>query len=450
MTNPPFKGVTKAMRGTGDWATNQVPESWAQYILYEKPNGSAPMFAMQSMFREETVDSHTHHWWTKTLPTQALSVTADAALYIDAGLVTKYVYGSHLASHGTQGKSIYLKVTLAFAQECKKDSTIILRDSDQLTVDVRARVQDITYDGAQSVLHLILLETDDNHTTSATYNLSTVDRILIYGNAVPEGSTAPDAIGYDPVEYTNYIQEVRDTLDLTDIARAVTLRTGDAYREAKRECSELHSIHHEKIGFWGEKYSGTGSNSKPLKLTQGMIPFTIENASSNVVDFYTDTDTAFSGKTWLQAGKKFMDVYLAQLFTYAPGEIFGFCGNNAMLALNELAETYGTINIKVRQMDYGIMVSEWVTPFGTVYLKTHPLFSHETTNSRMLMLYHPKNVRYCPLVGGGLSFRTKFEEDMQVPGQHSKVDGYYSVGLWKFYFPNQFMLMRNLGLDNNN
>lgn len=435
------------MRGTGDWATNQVPESWAQYILYEKPNGMASMFAMQSMFREETVDSHTHHWWTKTLPTQAVDVTAGAALYIDEGLATAYVYASHLASHGTVEKMIYAKVPVAFAQECRAGNKIIMRDSDQLTVDVVGRITNVIYDGANSKLAIKLLETDDNHASSSTYNLATVDRLLLVGNVVPEGSLPPDAIGYDPVEYTNYVEEFRDTLDITWIAQATTLRTGDAYKEAKRECSELHSIGIEKTGFWGRKYSGIGENGKPLRTTQGMIPFTIENAPSNVVDFYTDTDTAFSGKTWLQAGKKFMDKYLAQLFAYLPGEAFGWCGAQALLALNELAEAYGQIQLKVRQVSYGIMVTEWITPFGTLYLKTHPLFSHETTTSRLLVIYHPKNVRFAYLVGGGKSFRTKFETNMQIPGQHSQVDGYYTAGMWKFYFPNQFMIMRNLGLD---
>jgi len=435
------------MRGTGDWATNQVPESWAQYILYEYPNGSAPLFAIQSMFRQETVDSHTHHWWTKTLPTQAGAVTN---VYIDASLATAYVYATHQAVQGTAGGVVYVNVAEALAKECKVGHIVVLRDSDQLTVDVRGRVVDIAYNGASSYVAVKLTEDDDNHATSASYNLATVDRMLIIGSGYPEGSTAPDAIGYDPVEYTNYIQEFRDTLDISWIAQATTLRTGDAYKEAKRECSELHSIGIEKAGFWGQKFSGTGDNGKPLKLTQGIVPFVHENASANIVDFYTDSDAKFSGKTWLQAGKKFLDTYLAVLFRYLKGEALAFCGDGALLAINELAETYGSMNITPMTTSYGIQVNRWITPFGTVMLKTHPLFSHETTHQNMMVLLHPRNVKFCPLVGGGKNFRTKFETNMQIPGQHSQVDGYYTVGLWKYYFPNQFMVMYGLGTDNSN
>ena len=433
------------MRGTGDWATNQVPESWAQYILYENPNGSAPLFAIQSMFRQENVDSYKHHWWTKTLPTQAGAVTS---IYINQGLTTEYVYASHQALNGVAGVIVYVKVAEALAKEFKTGHDVILRDSDQYTVDVNGCVADVAYNGASSYVAVKLLEADDNGSTAATYNLATVDRILIKGSSYPEGSTAPDAIGYDPAEYDNYVQEYRDTLDISDIARATTLRTGDAYKEVKRECAEIHSIGLEKSGFWGFKYSGTGDNGKPLRTTQGIVPFVTENASANVVDYLTDSGADYAGKTWLQAGNKFMNTYLAQLFRYLPGEALAFAGDAALLALNELAETRGDIQLVPTSTSYGLQIIKWITPFGVVNIKTHPLFSHETTHQKMMVLLHPKNVKFCPLVGGGLNFRTKFEQNMQIPGQHSKVDGYYTAGLWKFYFPNQFMVMHNLGETN--
>lgn len=433
------------MRGTGNWATNQVPESWAQYILYEYPNGSAPLYAMTSMFRQESVDSYKYHWWSKTLPTQA----GDAAVYIDAALSTLYVYATHQATNGSAEDVVYVAVAEALAKEFNAGALALLRDSDQLTVDVHGRVVDTFYNGANSWVAVKLLEDDDNHSTSATYNLATVDRIMRYSSAYPEGSTAPPAVMYDPDEYDNVVQNFRNTLDMTQTALATHLRTGDAYKEAKRETAELHAIDFEKTGFWGFKYEGTGDNGKPLRTTQGIIPFVTENASANVVDYLTDTGSDYAGKTWLQAGKKFLNTYLTQLFRYVNGgEVVAFCGDAAMLAIMELAEAYSDINLTPGTVSYGIDVVTWQIPAGKVHLKTHPLFSHETTNQRMLIALNPRNCKFCPLVGGGKNFRTKFETDMQIPGQHSKVDGYTTKGGWKYYFPNQFMIMYNLGLTN--
>lgn len=44
------------LRGTGDWMTNQRPESWRQQILYLYPNGMVPLTAVLSMMKSERVD----------------------------------------------------------------------------------------------------------------------------------------------------------------------------------------------------------------------------------------------------------------------------------------------------------------------------------------------------------------------------------------------------------
>lgn len=435
------------MRGTGDWAANQVPESWAQFILYEYPNGSAPLFAMQSMFRKESVDAYKYHWWTKTLPTQAVDIAAGTTIHIDAALATDYVYATHQATHGIAGGVIYVQVSEAFAGECKPNHVVLLRDSDRLTVDVRGKVLDVVKNGASSYIAVKLNEADDNDSVPATYNLTTVDRVLIIGTGHPEGSSAPVAMAYDPVEYDNLTQIFRDTLDITRTAKATRLRTGDAYKEAKRECAELHSISIEKTAFWGQKYSGIGENGKPERFTQGLIPFIYENVPANVVDYISDP--LWAGQTWLQGGHEFIDLYLAQLFRYVnSGEVMCLIGDSGLLAIQTLARTYGEINLVPETAAYGLKVIRWITPFGTVYFKTHPLFSHEATNQRLAVFLLPKNCKFMPLVGGGENFNTQFEQNMQVPGQHAQIDGYFTEGGWKFMFPNQFMVMRNLGVAN--
>ena len=434
------------MRGTGNWATNQVPESWAQYILYERPNGSAPLFAMQSMFKQESVDSYKYHWWTKTMPTQAGAATS---VYIDAGLATEYVYATHQAAKGIAGATVYVKMAEALAKEFKPGHAVLLRDSSELDVDVAGKVTDVVYNGASSYVAVKLFEADDNHATVASYNLATVDRILIIGSGYPEGSGAPEAIAYDPVEYDNLVQNFRNTLDLTHTALATSLRTGDAYKEAKRELAEIHSMEIEKSAFWGVKYSGTGDNRKPERWTQGIFPFLKENLSSHILNYKSDTGADYAGKTWLQAGKKWLNANFTDLATYLPGgEILMFVGNKAFLGFEELAEAYGDINLTPGATSYGIRVVTWMTGALTVHIKTHPLFSHEATNQNLGVCLLPGNCKFCPLVGGGYNFNTKFETDMQIPGQHSKVDGYTTKGGWKFYFPNQFMVMQNIGKDN--
>jgi hypothetical protein len=43
---------------------------------------------------------------------------------------------------------------------------------------------------------------------------------------------------------------------------------------------------------------------------------------------------------------------------------------------------------------YGISIVEWVTPFGTINLKTHPLFNIETSLRNSMVIFEPENCVY--------------------------------------------------------
>ena len=432
------------MRGTGDWADNQVPENWAQYILYEFPNGVAPLFAMHSMFGDETVDSYKYHWWAKTMPGRAGSVTG---IYIDSGLSTAYDYSSHQSSHGVAGGTVYVKIAEALAKEFRPDQVVSLRDQDREDVALAGVVVDVAYNGDSSYDAVELLEDDDNSSDSSNYNLSTVDRVVISSNGAPEGSIPPEAIAYDPDEYWSYVQNYRNTLDLTYTALATKLRTGEAYKEAKRECSHLHARDIEYSAFWGVRRQRIGDNGKPQRFTMGLLDFMRTHNSDNIVNYRLDSE--YAGKTWLQGGKQWLNDKLTDLSTWmSEGEVLMLLGNKAWAGIEELAETYGDIKLTPGVVSYGIRVATWVSGALTVHFKTHPLFSSEVTTQNMMVGLLPKNCKFCPLVNNGYNFRTKFEKDMQIPGQHSKVDGFSTKGGWKFYHPNQFMIFFGVGKDN--
>jgi len=439
----PFLGI----RGTGDWTTNEKPQDWAEFIMYEYPNGSAPLYAMQSMIAKDSVSSHTYTWWTETLPTRAGTVSS---IYIDSALGTEYVYATHQSTLGIAGGVVYAKVAEALVEEFVPHDRVLLRDSDQLEVDVIAHVTNVVKNGANSYLALELAEADDNHADSTTYNLATVDYVLKIDSAHPEFSDAPRPMTYKPVEYSNNAQIFRNTFAISESAKAEEIRTGDPYKQDKKRCVDRHSMDIEFSGWFGQKRTTTGLNGKPLYMTQGLIPFMRENNPSNYANFYNSTDTAYSSKTWLQAGKKFLNTNLKTIFRYLKGEAMIWCGDGALEGLNELAEYYGTINMKTADKAYGIAVNEWHTAHGRTYWKTHPLWSRDSTMTNMVVVGLPANARFCPKVANGINRNTMFQKDMQIPGQDGTLDGFLTEGGWKFFFPNQWFIMNGVGLDNAN
>lgn len=372
----PFLG----MRGTGNWAEDERPLNWRQGILYLYPNGSAPLTALLSKMAEEVTTDPQFHWWTKQLAAQGGEVTG---VFTNAALSTPYAGG------GVVGATLYAKLAAATAGEFRTGHQVLLRDSADLRVDVNAKVTAVTIAGANSYLTVRLLEADDNSPASSLVN---ADTVLIVGNINPEGGPIPDAIAYDPTKWFNYTQIFRNPLDITRTARKTTLRTEDSYQEAKRESLELHSIEMEKAFLFGIATENVGANGKPERTTMGLIPAIRAGAAANVSDFTLDPVSA--GSDWLNGGEEWLDRMLEQIFRFGSMEKLAFAGSGALLGINKLAKTTGQIQLRPMDTSYGLKVIEWVTPFGVIYIKTHPLFSYDETTRNAMVIFEPQELRY--------------------------------------------------------
>jgi hypothetical protein len=419
------------MRGTGDWATDERPLNWRQGILYLYPNGSAPLTALLSKMAEETTTDPQFHWWTKQLAAQGGTV---AGVFTDATLTTPYVTG------GIVGATLHVQVAAAVASEFRVGHQVLLRDSADLRVDVNAKVTAVELDGADSRIEVRLLEADNNSPAS---NLANADTILIIGNINAEGAAIPNAVAYDPIKWFNYTQIFRNPLDITRTARKTTLRTEDSYKEAKRESLELHSIEMEKAFLFGIATENVGTNGKPERTTMGLITAIKQGAPQNVSDFSIDAD--FAGDTWLASGETWLDTRLEQIFRFGGVEKLAFAGSGALLGINKLAKTTGQIQLRPMDTAYGLKVVEWVTPFGTIYLKTHPLFSYDVTTRNSMVIFEPQELRY-----------RYIDDTMFIPDDgehgHNRLDGTKEEWLTEcgleYHHPVKFGFLSGFNTDN--
>jgi hypothetical protein len=422
------------MRGTGDWVTDERPKSWRQGILFLYPNGSAPLTGLLSKMGEEVVTDPEFSWWTKLLPAQGGVVTD---VYTDAGMTAAYTTGA------VAGGLLYLKVPLAIASEFRVGHQALLRVSTNLNVDVNAKVTGVVRNGANSQIAVKLLEADDN---GGATTLGSCDTVLIVGNINAEGAPIPDAIAYDPVKWFNYTQIFRTPLDITRTARKTTLRTEDAYKEAKRESLELHSIELEKAFFWGIRTENVGVNGKPERTTMGLIQAIKTGAPSNVFNY--PTDPAFAGDAWSAGGEEWLDNALEVMFRYGSTEKLAFAGSGAILGLNRLAKTSGQITLNPTSTSYGLKVTQWNTPFGNINLMTHPLFSYELTTRNLVVMLEPSMLRYRYI--DDTTFMSM--DTTKVSPSHERLDGTKEEWLTEcgleYHHPLKFGLLNGVGKDN--
>jgi hypothetical protein len=96
----------------------------------------------------------------------------------------------------------------------------------------------------------------------------------------------------------------------------------------------------------------------------------------------------------LQGGEDWIDEKLELIYRYGSSAKLGLCGSGALLGIQRLVKASGQFQLKSRQADYGITITTWVHAFGTLELKTHPLFSFETTNRNDILIVDVPNLKY--------------------------------------------------------
>ncbi len=369
------------MRGNGDWVGDQRPLNWRQQILKLYPNGQAPLTAMLSMMGSSKVDDPEFNWWTQ----EQTSVEGDVAgVFTIADLSVAYAAG------GVAGDTLFVNVTdTSVFNRVREGHQILLRDTSDWAVDVVAKVTGVTRGGANEVYAVKLLEADDN---SATHDLSDCDTFKIIGNINPEGGVMPDAIALNPTKVYNYTQIFRTPLSITRTARKTRLRTGDQYQKAKAEALEMHSWEMELAYWWGIRTENVGDNGKPERTTMGAINFIRQFAAANCDDYTLNAN--YSAQTWAAGGENWFKAMLEQIFRYGADQKMAFVGSGVLLAIDALAMAGGQVNLVPGAKTYGMQIREWVTPFGSIFMKTHPLFSYDATTRNMMVILEPKELGY--------------------------------------------------------
>ena len=370
------------MRGTDDWVTNERPLNWRQQILKLYPNGMAPLTAILSMMGSSSVDDPQFNWWTQV---QSSVQGAVAGVFSIADLSVAYAGG------GVAGDTVFVSITTVLANRIRQGHQILLREAADYRVDVVGKVTDVTRGAVNSVLAVRLLEADDNAGVGGD-DLQDCDNFKIIGNINPEGGEMPDSIALNPVQVYNYTQIFRTPLSMTRTALKTRLRTDSSYQKAKAEALEMHSWEMELAYLWGIRSQNTGDNGKPERTTLGVINFIRQFAPANVDDF--TLNPTYAGQTWAAGGELWLKTMLELIFRFGAEDKLCLCGSGFLLGIDALAMQSGQINIQPAQKVYGMQIREWLTPFGSIFMKTHPLFSFDATTRNMGVILEPKELGY--------------------------------------------------------
>lgn len=319
--------------------TDFVKKSFAGMITRLMPNGSAPLFGLTSMLKDETAVQVEHGFFTKTMVFPNLNLDAAVA----DGVATTFTVAS---------TTNVLPGMLMRAQSTG-EVVLILTVPNATSVTVRRGVG----------------------TVAAAAVANDVNFYQV-GNAFEEGSSRPSALSIQAVRVTNLTQIFRNSWALTDTARATQVIAGDTnISESRSECAAFHAADIEKAILFSQKYSGT-LNSQPIRTMDGLINQVTVNAAGNVT-----TAAATTNYTQLEAA---LDVCFNTVTDpKVANERVLFCGGAAKRVLNNIGRLNGTYQLVDGQTSYGLQFSSFKTSRGTFRMIEHPLFNSNTDWAKM-------------------------------------------------------------------
>lgn len=247
------------------------------------------------------------------------------------------------------------------------------------------------------------------------------DGLFIVGNANEENGGARNVNTTQTTPETNYTQIFKTTIALSETEKEANLYGGKdlPYQRAKKGTE--HALDIERAFWWGRKHMETaGAQGKPRRYTGGIEEF-VEAGNSYV----QNQGGALTGPD--------MNTFLREAFTYGNDTKVLFAGGVVLQSINEIAR--GQILTKPVETTYGMKISQWVTPFGTVNIVHNPLFIEDYSGSAYMLDMECFRARFMN------NRDTRLETNIQAPDADGVVDQYLTeIGLERKQAPRHALL----------
>lgn len=414
-------------------------ETWSAYrelnirrsVQYYYPNGKAPLIGLLSLMDEEsTNDSQFSHWEKRMVQQRTITAVQTANLgWTGRGPFTisstSAVGGTptEFADEATWTVDSYYRVYIADDTYFRKGHVVkIVATISAVDKDLFGIVTDI--DRTNNFLVVRAIGAYGSATTDTAINVTLVknligdvgDEVLVIGSAFAEGlsdmRTNTSEVSTLPLEFTNYVQIFRTMFSITGRAVKTPLKWDETggYRDKAKEHAIQHMIEMEKAFLFGrrDKYVASGDATPssgaglPTTTTGGVIYYLERWEAGDYGSVTASSDSDDDKRIIENAGGNMdedtFDTYMERLFrntASSSNEKLCLCGSGFLKTINQLFRSKSVLNTNIPSRDaYGMVVSQLVTPFGSVYFKTHPLFNQNSTLRNNALFLDTGNLKY--------------------------------------------------------
>jgi len=244
--------------------------------------------------------------------------------------------------------------------------------------------------------------------TAAADTLTTYN-ILILGPAMAEGETNSNLVtkSTQSVAKSNYLQIFRKSVEITKTLANSELYGGNDrnYQRKKKGIEFLRDL--ERSFLFGEDIESTTGVTHARRTTAGLDHYISTNSTTSVG---TMTESEF-------------ETALRTVFRYGSNSRYLFCAPLVISVISQWAQ--GKLQMFPSDKTYGVAITQYLSPHGTVNLVKEVMLEHATVSSTSYYAGYCYFVELEDIVYRYLQNRdVQMETDIQTPGDDTLKDQY--------------------------
>lgn len=435
-------------------------------VLLQYPNGAAPLTGLLSIMEDEVTDGPYPAWWEHRFLERA-TTTASTGSSLGPFSATGSDTALADASTITAGSVYRVRTAAAGVTYFKENDVIMIRNATITggTADIKGIITEVLY-SAGNKIEFRALETVAGVQNGATNENVGLD-IIVIGSANREAGTSTTSKLRYPTNVYNYTQIFRDAaaFALSTIKEPLRFDKTGIYRDAMRQKALDHMTGIENALLFGTltKNNVTDSNGESLEVrTMGGLEWYLQqwekgNTGNGGVFDYRPGGSAAT--TNADANKRIIDLagasitraafegYLERVFAFSSNkgnEKLVLCGSSFLVAVNQAYERQVMTTRSMGMKDsetYGLNLTGVQTALGTIWLKSHPLFSNRSWMKNWGIVIDLPHLKLRPLTDRD----TTLLKNRQLPDSDSRKDEFLTEITAEIRFPESHMFIKNLG-----
>lgn len=436
-------------------------------VFYQYPNGAAPLLGLLSMLDGEVLNDPEFSWYEDRLKEQVTTTvvngTTSGAWYADSSGALGSAMATTTAAR-TAGTAYWLRVASLDPFKGGDIIKIRLLNSTGSTADQQFRIMPTSAGVFKDTTDTGYIRVTPVNTIASVlnvYNQSDAGtEVQVLGNANEQGQTGSSEGAYSvPTRTGNNAQIFRTPFSFTGTALVTSTKFDEEgpYKDKAKKHSMAHMIQMELQFLFGDPSKGVSAAGLPTYTTGGLLFFLRlwevgnGNVTAGVTSTYgnsASTQNSDDGKRIIEINgsitESVLDDYYERLFRHTnnvSNEKLAFVGSGFLNVLNKLYKSKVQFNADIPQADsYGMSVVKHVCPFGTVYYKTHPLFSRNGFMRFNALFLDVQNLKYRYVQGRD----TDIKKNIQANNADFRQDEYLTEAGLECQFPESFMYMKGV------